>query len=70
MLDFAMGTKAFLKVPEFVLKFRPGKQHYFLVCGGKNLLSVLQSEGLSEKEYQYFLKKVKTITGKKIKELY
>jgi len=37
---------------------------------GKNLLSVLQSEGLSEKEYQYFLKKVKTITEKKIKELY
>jgi len=36
----------------------------------KNLLSVLQSEGLSEKEYQYFLKKGKTITGKKIKELY
>ena len=34
MLDFAMGTKAFDKVPEFVLRFRPGKQHYFLGCVG------------------------------------
>jgi hypothetical protein len=35
---------------------------------GKSLKSVLVNEGLSEKEYLNFRKKVVTITGKKIKE--
>jgi transcriptional regulator with AAA-type ATPase domain len=35
---------------------------------GKNLKSVLMNEGLSEKEYLNFRKKVVTITGKRIKE--
>ena len=40
-----------------------------VLSNGKNLKSVLMSEGLSEKEYYNFRKKVVTITGKNLKDL-
>jgi transcriptional regulator with PAS, ATPase and Fis domain len=40
-----------------------------LLKSGKNVRSVLINEGLSEKEYLNFVKKIRTITGKNLREL-
>jgi hypothetical protein len=40
-----------------------------ILSSGKDLKSVLRNEGLPEKKYQNFLKKVNRITKKSLKEL-
>jgi hypothetical protein len=40
-----------------------------ILSSGKNVKSVLRGEGLSEKDYQNFRKKIVTAIGKNLKEL-